>query len=207
MVTAPSADSAPETGARLAAEVADLPAELSARFSAWHRRAIDCFTGVSEEAAAWRPPSGPQSLLWQLWHIARWDDRFAWIIADRAPGLRNSVPRVEIWLRDSVAQSWSWPADLKLGIADAAGTGLSFDENAALLFPGIQPVVDYARSAFQYVELAVASLDPNSLGDFPGNDTDTWATNAVMYLEHLPEHIAVMEVLRALHGMPPLPDG
>ena len=187
--------------------MADLPAELAARFGEWHKRAIDCFAGVTEEAAAWRPARGPQSLLWQLWHIARWDDRFAWIIADRAPGLRNDVPKVEIRLRDSVARRWGWPADLKRGVADAAGTGLSYDENAALLFPGIQPVIDYARLAFQHVELAVASLDPNSMGEFPRNDTDTWATNAVMYLEHLPEHIAVMEVLRALQGIPPLPDG
>jgi hypothetical protein len=96
---------------------------------------------------------------------------------------------------------------LNLGVANAAGTGLTFEENAALHFPGIQPVIDYARLAFEYVELAVAALDPNSLGEFPGKDNDTWATNAVMYLEHLPEHIAVMEVLRALQGMPPLPDG
>jgi len=37
--------------------------------------------------------------------------------------------------------------------------------------------------------------------------TPTWATNVLMYLEHLPEHIAVMEVVRALQGMPPLSDG
>src|SRR5213076_3387962 len=129
---------------RLASEVADLPAELAARFGEWQKRAIDCFAGVTEEAAAWRPARGPQSLLWQLWHIARWDDRFAWIIADRAPGLRNAVPKVEIWLQDSVARRWGWPVDLKPGVSAAAGTGLSFDENAALLFPGIQPVIDYA---------------------------------------------------------------
>ncbi|TMC35640.1 MAG: DinB family protein [Chloroflexi bacterium] len=59
-------------GPRLASEVADLPAELAARFGEWHKRAIDCFVGVTEEAAVWRPARGPQSLLWQLWHIARW---------------------------------------------------------------------------------------------------------------------------------------
>ena len=188
--------------------MADLPAELAARFADWHKRAIECFVGVSEEVAAWRPASGPQSLIWQLWHIARWDDRFAWIIADRAPGLRNDVPKVEIWLRDSVAHRWGWLADLNLGRANAAGTGLSFEENAALHFPGIEPVRDYALAAFHHVELAVASLDPESMGDIPprSKDTDTWATNAVMYLEHLPEHVAVMEVLRALKGLPQLPD-
>jgi hypothetical protein len=117
------------------------------------------------------------------------------------------VPKVEIWLRDSVAERWGWPADLKLGVANVAGTGMSFEENAALRFPGIQPVIDYAHLAFEHVELAVASLDPESLGKFPQNDSDTWATNAVTYLEHLPEHVAVMEVLRALRGLPPLADG
>jgi len=68
-------------------------------------------------------------------------------------------------------------------------------------------VTDYARAAFQHVELAVASLDPETMGEMRPRDTDTWATNALMYLEHLPEHIAVMEVLRSLQGMPSLPDG
>jgi hypothetical protein len=188
--------------------LADLPGEIAARFHDWHKRAIDCFAGVSEEASAWRPDSGPQSLLWQLWHVARWDDRFAWIIADRAPGLRRGVPQHEIWLRDSVAAKWGWPADLKLGRGNA-GTGLSAEQNAALVFPGIQQVVDYARAAFQHVEFAVASLDPATLGEIPprATDTDSWATNALMYLEHLPEHIAVMEVLRSLQGLSQLPDG
>lgn len=186
--------------------MADLPAELAARFVAWHKRAIECFGGVGDDAAAWRPSGGPQSLLWQLWHVARWDDRFAWVIADRAPGLRSLVPKVEVWHRDSVAQKWGWPADIKLGVSNTAGTGLTYEDNAAFAFPGIQPVIEYARAAFAHVELAVGSLDPGSMGEPPRNDTDTWATNAVMYLEHLPEHIAVMEVLRALQGMPTLPD-
>ena len=178
---------------------------MAARFQAWHSKAIDCFTGVGEEAAAWRPASGPQSLLWQLWHIARWDDRFARIIAERGARLRTEVPKAEIWLQDSVATRWGWPADLKLGQGNA-GTGLNFEQNAALDFPGIQPVVDYARAAFGRVELAVASLDSAALGELPTNDTDTWATNVLMYLEHLPEHIAVMEALRGMQGLPSLPD-
>ena len=185
--------------------MADLPGEIAARFQAWHKKAIDCFTGVSEQAAAWRPASGPQSLLWQLWHIARWDDRFAWIIAERAPRLRTDLPKLEIWLRDSVAKRWGWPADLALGQGNA-GTGLNFEHNAALVFPGIQPVLDYARATFGHVELAVASLNSEAMGELPPKDTDTWATNALMYLEHLPEHIAVMEALRGIQGLPPLPD-
>jgi len=47
------------------------------------------------------------------------------------------------------------------------------------------------------------------MGEIPpgAKDTDSWATNALMYLEHLPEHISVMEVLRSLQGLSPLPDG
>ena len=192
---------------RLAGEMTDLPRELAARFGDWHKRAIACVADANEEDASWRPERGPQSLLWQLWHIARWDDRFAWIVADRAPGLRSPVPKAEVWKRDSVPQRWGWPADLNLGRANVAGTGLAFDENAALRFPDIRSVSDYARSAFDYVELAVAALDPASMAERPAKDTDTWATNVVMYLEHLPEHVAVMEVLRALRGLPQLPDG
>jgi len=53
------------------------------------------------------------------------------------------------------------------------------------MFPGIQPVVDYARAAFHHVELAVASLDPATMGEIPARskekDTDSWATNALMF--------------------------
>ena len=59
------------------------------------------------------------------------------------------------------------------------------ESRSQIVFPGIQPVVDYARAAFHHVELAVASLDPATMGEIPARskekDTDSWATNALMF--------------------------
>ena len=37
-------------------------------------------------------------------------------------------------------------------------------------------------------------------------DTETWAANALMYMEHLPAHVAVMQALRGMQGLPAIPD-
>ncbi|GAC1617484.1 MAG: hypothetical protein NVS9B1_26840 [Candidatus Dormibacteraceae bacterium] len=164
-----------------------------------------CFDGLSDEQARWRPGGGPQCLLWQLWHIARWGDRFASIVAERAPGLRAPISVEEIWNRDSVRALWEWSDELELGLRDA-GTGVSEARAAALAFPTIDEVMAYAEAAFERVEVAVAALDPSVMHQPAAADTETWAANALMYLEHLPEHVAVIQALRGMQGLPAIPD-
>ncbi len=183
----------------------ELPELISARFHAWHGTAMRCFEGVNDEQARWRLEKGPQCLLWQLWHIARWDDRFASIVAEQAVGLRASIPVLEIWYANSIRNLWGWPEALELGRREA-GTGVSEAGSASLPFPSIRDVTSYAVAAFQRVEDAVAALDPTSMHQPAGADTDTWAANAVQYLEHLPEHVAVMAALRGMQGLPAFPD-
>jgi hypothetical protein len=144
-------------------------------------------------------------LLWQLWHIARWDDRFAQIIAERATGLRSEIARQQVWERVSIRERWGWRPDLELGFREA-GTGLTEEQAAALPFPVLGVVRDYAATAFAYVETAVAALDPSAMERPAGQDTETWTANALQYLEHVPEHVAAMKVLRDLQGLPPLED-
>ena len=124
--------------------------------------------GVTNVQAKWRPAPGPQCLVWQLWHIARWDDRFAQIIAERVTGLRGEISPQQVWDREAVRARWGWKADLDLGRRDA-GTGLSDAQAAALPFPELDVVRDYAKKAFDYVETAVAALDPGlmELQDLP----------------------------------------
>lgn len=182
-----------------------LPDEIASRFHAWHASALDCLEGVTDGQAQWRPSRGPQCLLWQLWHIARWDDRFAQIIAERATGLRAEISRQQIWERDAIRARWGWTPDLQLGKRDS-GTGLTEEQAAALHFPSVDLVRDYARHAFDYVETAVAALEPGAMDELAGEDTESWAANALQYLEHVPEHVGVMRVLRDLQRMPPLKD-
>src|SRR5947209_14483178 len=138
-----------------------VPEDVAARFHAWHMTALRCVEGVGETQARWRPRGGPQSLLWQLWHIARWDDRFAQIIAELATGLRADIARRQVWERTSIRQDWGWGPDLDLGRREA-GTGLTEEQAAALPFPDLDRVRRYAEEAFAYVEKAVAARDPSA---------------------------------------------
>lgn len=180
-----------------------LPEVIASRFQAWHTTALRCIEGVSESEARWRPERGPQCLLWQLWHIARWDDRFAQIVAERATGLRGDIAPEQVWERDAVRVLWSWTPELDLGVRDA-GTGLAEEQAAALPFPRVDAVRDYARRAFERVETAIGALDPAAMHLPAGEDTESWAANALQYLEHVPEHVAVMQVLRRLQDLPEL---
>jgi len=182
-----------------------LPEEIASRFHAWHTTTLRCVEGVTDVQARWRPPRGPQSLLWQLWHIARWDDRFAQIIAERATGLRDETSREQVWDRESIRARWGWKPDLHLGLRDA-GTGLTEEQAAALAFPEVGVVRDYAKKTFDHVEAAVAALDPDAMDQPAGQDTESWTANALQYLEHVPEHVAVMRVLRDLQELPGLDD-
>ena len=163
--------------------------------------ALQCVEGVTDIQARWRPAGGPQCLLWQLWHIARWDDRFAQIIAERASNLRGEISSKQVWERESIRARWGWTPDLQLGRRDA-GTGLTEEQAAGLAFPNVDLVRDYAQRAFDYVEMAVAAFDPDAMGQPAGQDTETWTANALQYLEHVPEHVAVMNVLRGLQDLP-----
>jgi hypothetical protein len=178
-----------------------LPEEIAARFHAWHTTALRCVDGVTDAQARWRPARGPQSLVWQLWHVARWDDRFAQIIAELAIGLRAEISREQVWDRESIRRRWGWEPDLELGRRDA-GTGLTEKQAAALPFPQIDVVRDYAKRAFDSVEAAVAALDPGAMDQPAGQDTESWTANALQYLEHVPEHVAAMKVLRELQDLP-----
>ena len=91
------------------------------------------------------------------------------------------------------------------GLRDA-GTGLTEEQAAALAFPEVGVVRDYAKKTFDHVEAAVAALDPDAMDQPAGQDTESWTANALQYLEHLPEHVAVMKVLRELQSLPALDD-
>jgi len=176
-----------------------LPVVIAARFHAWHAAALRCVEDVTDAQARWRPARGPQSLIWQLWHIARWDDRFAQIIAEQATRLEHDLPREQVWARDDLRVRWAW-TDIELGRREA-GTDLTDEQAAALPFPALELVRDYATRAFDFVESAVAALAPAGMLAPAGQDVESWAANALQYLEHLPEHVAAMDTLRAMQGL------
>ena len=105
--------------------------------------ACDSMRGTDRSQMRRRCPGYPGSVAaaarstvsaWQLWHIARWDDRFAQIIAELATGLRTEIAREQVWERASIREQWGWGPNLELGRREA-GTGLTEEQAAALPFP------------------------------------------------------------------------
>jgi uncharacterized damage-inducible protein DinB len=47
---------------------------LAHEYRRCHEAAVRVVDELSDEQFRWRPSAGPQSIGWNLWHIARWDD-------------------------------------------------------------------------------------------------------------------------------------
>jgi hypothetical protein len=49
------------------------------------------------------------SVAWQVWHIARWDDRYAEILVEKTPELASGFgPPEQIWAAESLAKQWAY---------------------------------------------------------------------------------------------------
>jgi hypothetical protein len=172
-----------------------------------HAAALALVVELSEEQFCWRPASGPQSIGWNLWHIAKWDDFLAEALVARTPSLSHLGPAHQIWDSRDVAGKWGWQAG-ELGLLDG-GTGLADDDAASLKLPGKQDVVAYSTEAFRHLEKVVSELDDSLLPEVvPGpiiypNDAqaDTYGNYVVNWLNHGYEHLGTMEAIKGLLGM------
>ena len=74
-------------------------------------------------------------------------------------------------------------------------------------FPDQEEVVGYARLAFAYAEEAITLVADDQLLAPPKVDPggDTKLDNALIYLEHLSRHLGMIESIRGLQGVSPLP--
>jgi len=82
---------------------------------------------------------GAQSIGWNLWHVARWDDFLSEVLVARTSSLSHLGPPKQVWkLRNLSAQCG---LDVgKLGVEDA-GTGIEDAVAAAIAFPEKDSVV------------------------------------------------------------------
>ncbi|HEV2033066.1 MAG TPA: DinB family protein [Candidatus Dormibacteraeota bacterium] len=180
---------------------------LAHHFKLGHAATLALVDELSEDQFRWRPASGPQSIGWNLWHIAKWDDFMAEALMARTPSLSQLGPAHQIWDLHGVASQWGWETG-RLGVLEG-GTGLPDDDAAALKLPAKRDVVSYATEAFAHLENVVSELDDSLLHKVvPGsiiypNDPkpDTYGNYLVPWLNHGYEHLGTMEALKGLLGM------
>lgn len=182
--------------------------ELLARhYVKCHESALRLASGLSEEQFQWRPATGPQSIGWNLWHVARWDDFLAEVLVARTSALSNIGPPKQVWKSRSLATHWGLHRN-KLGIEDA-GTGLDDSEAAAIAMPGKDVVVGYVTEAFGHLDRVLGEMADSLLPEilpgallFPSQlRQDTYGDNIVIWLKHAWEHLGMMEALKGMQGL------
>lgn len=179
---------------------------LARHFRDGHQAALALVGDLSEEQFRRRPPAGPQSIGWNLWHIAKWDDFMAEAMVARTPSLSHLGPAHQIWNSRNVGDQWGWHTG-RLGIEDG-GTGLADDDAAAMTLPAKPHVLAYAAEAFRHLEDVLGELDDSLLPQvlpgallFPTHvQQGTYGDNLVIWMNHGYEHLGTMEALKGLLG-------
>jgi hypothetical protein len=195
------------TGAGGSVKSRQMTALLVHNFREGHAAALALVMELSEEQFRWRPVPGPQSIGWNLWHIAKWDDFMAEALVARTSSLLHLRPAHQIWIVRGIAGQWGWQPG-QLGVLDG-GTGLADDEAAALRLPAKQDVVTYAIEAFEHLEKVVTELDDSLLPEvvpgpiiYPTDEKqDTYGNNLVLWMNHGYEHLGTMEAVKGMLGL------
>jgi DinB superfamily len=168
-----------------------------------HGRVIESAERTDDGSFAKSMGTRVHSVAWQVWHIARWDDRFAEILIEKAPGLTGQFGRPDqIWTAESLAKRWGLPVG-RMGRRDT-GTEMDDESADALQLPAKAEVVDYARRVFGRLQTVLTAMpEAGVFGVMPGDpDRDSYADNIVIYLDHVQRHLGMIEALRGLQGTP-----
>ena len=128
-----------------------------------HGRVIESAERTEEAEFAKSMGKRVHSVAWQVWHIARWDDRFAELMVEKTTDLaRRFGPPSQIWASESLAKQWSLP----IGHMGRRDTGTEMDDESAdaLRLPEKALVLDYARrvwtAADRYATAAPSAATP-----------------------------------------------
>jgi hypothetical protein len=161
---------------------------------------------LSQDQFRWRPAPGPQSIGWNLWHIARWDDYLAEVLLQQTPSLVHLGPAKQVWNERNIASQWGLErADL--GLEDG-GTSLTDLQAAAMTFPSNEAVIDYTGKAFDHLDAILPELDDSLIPQvlptvtteaFPTHDS--YGVTVVEMFRHACEHLGTMEALKGMIGL------
>jgi uncharacterized damage-inducible protein DinB len=174
---------------------------LARNYAIAHARVLDVVDDLSADQFARSLHPSVHSIGWQVWHIARWDDRFAEILMEKFPEVGRGGARRQVWTSESLAEVWGLPVG-KMGVRD---TGTSMDDEAAegMKLPAKSEVVDYARRVFAVIDELTASLpDDILLTALPGDpDRDSTGQNLIIYMEHASRHLGMIEAMKGQLGL------
>ena len=151
------------------------------------------------------------SIGFDAWHCGRWADHLQMLLPRMTEGLASRLgAREQIWVKESLARRWGYPAD-KLGHVE---TGMGMDESlaAALPLPDKTVLLDYVRRSFSAADDAVGRMvDSDLLAPAAVTDDDApWlrgqakgppASWVVGYSDHDNRHLGMIEARRGLIGL------
>jgi hypothetical protein len=168
-----------------------------------HGRVIESAERTDEGSFANSVGTRVHSVAWQVWHIARWDDRFAEVLIEKTPGLAGQFGRPDqIWTAESLAKRWGLPVG-QMGRRDT-GTEMDDESADALQLPAKAEVVEYAGRVFARLQTVLKAMpDAGVFAVMPDDpDGDTYADNIMIYLDHVQRHLGMIEALLGLQGTP-----
>lgn len=137
------------------------------------------------------------SIGFNLWHVARWDDSLFPGLAQQVPALAAKLaPPEQVWTRGGLAKAWGLPEQLGGG---GAGTGLPRDDAQGLRLPLPAVVIAYAAQVFEEFSRTLDRLDPAMLAleASPGRSA---GSRVIYYWEHAARHLGMVEALRGVLG-------
>jgi hypothetical protein len=161
---------------------------------------------LTEYQFRWRAPLGPQSIGWNLWHIARWDDYLAEVLVQQTPSLAHLGPAQQVWKAENIAKRWGLDS-VDLGLEDG-GTSLTDLQAAAMTFPSKRAIVEYAERAFDHLDAILPELDDSLIPQvlptvtteaFPTHDP--YGVTVVEMFRHACEHLGTMQALKGMLGL------
>jgi hypothetical protein len=137
------------------------------------------------------------SIGFNLWHVARWDDSLFPGLAQQVPPLLSKLaPREQVWTRRGLAKAWAMPEQLGGG---GAGTGLPRDDAQGLRLPEPEVVIAYAAEVFEGFSGILGRLDPSMLA-LEASPGRTVGSRVIYYWEHAARHLGMVEALRGVLG-------
>ena len=171
-------------------------------FALAHERMLKVVDDLTDDQFSNSLHASVHSIGWQLWHTARWDDRFAEILLEKLPGLaERHGPARQLWNSESIGERWGLPV-AKMGLRD---TGTNMEDEAAeqMMLPTKPEVVDYAKRAFAFADEVCSSLtDDVLLMELPGDpDHDSTGQNLMYWLDHVNRHLGMMEAMKGQLGL------
>ncbi len=172
--------------------------EIRVGYRRTHRTLLDVARAASAETFA-RPFGTANSIAFNLWHVARWDDSLFPSAGRAIPALAPTLGRPDqLWVREKIGQRWGLPDELGGG---GAGTGLPTDAAHGLVLPARDELVSYAERVFAEFSERLVQIDDAMLARrVPPKNERSVGGWLLSYWEHAARHLGMIEALRGVLG-------